>query len=873
MKQFTKKFSRIVLSLLCMVLMAFPSYAEHYASGETTDNVFCIVQDAYSITYELSGGTIEGAKTYYKTGDGDYIPPDPVRTGYDFTEWTPESILSGSTGNVTFTAGWKAKEIVITYDLDGGTWVTGYEAPDTHTYGTTTELPSSSRLYKSGYVFAGWELGGERVHVIDALRLTDVSLTALWKTGADTVLVNGETFNQAVKYLANGTDMGTSDTDHKIVRIERSMTPAPEDAETRTLNGSGEAVTAWAEDDADGTVIHYYTAAASVQANQDSSYMFAGLAALESIGLEMDMSQVTEIDSMYAGCNALSHSMMVGSGYVSYADAFDGCSADAGTEFVIYYSDGYKDLAKDVQATRGGGDHVWLATQDISYDLGGGAFASSYIAPSMKNYGESVELPGEMDMIRNGYGFLGWYADAEFTGDALTEVPADQNEDITYYAKWEPKGSVVRYDANGGTFGESETNEVIYHKVSGTETVTKVLHTNSYDDDGNDVEDYSTSPDLETYVTIPGAESLNVYLEYRMGPSKSTCINFYQGENSSGTRIDVIRTLEPAEERLVELTVPGDTVAIYTTGGAEFWARISADVAETSIETISGSEETPVREGYTFQGWYISPTCTDGTEFTLEDDLGDEVMVYAKWKFDGVTVTYDANGGTFGESETNEVLYQKFVEERTVAESMYTSGYDYGGKFIGSAPANYFDLGFATNLYSASIPGAESLSVNMKFYDPGDAYIMYASTEGGLTSGQSADLGGTVSGEGELKFEIEGDTVWFLGITNFTPTATIRNFTYPAYYVTVEAVLKDTEVKIFSGTEEIPTREGYIFQGWYTSPACTDGMEFTLEEDLGDEVTVYAKWMPVASLLLDANGGTFDDGSTVMSLGEQTVEE
>lgn len=29
----------------------------------------------------------------------------------------------------------------------------------------------------------------------------------------------------------------------------------------------------------------------------------------------------------------------------------------------------------------------------------------------------------------------------------------------------------------------------------------------------------------------------------------------------------------------------------------------------------------------------------------------------------------------------------------------------------------------------------------------------------------------------------------------------------------------------------------------------------------------------VSSLLLDANGGTFEDGSTVMNLGEQTVEE
>lgn len=37
-------------------------------------------------------------------------------------------------------------------------------------------------------------------------------------------------------------------------------------------------------------------------------------------------------------------------------------------------------------------------------------------------------------------------------------------------------------------------------------------------------------------------------------------------------------------------------------------------------------------------------------------------------------------------------------------------------------------------------------------------------------------------------------------------------------------------------------REDYIFCGWYTDTACTDGNEFDLDEPITEDITVYAKW-------------------------------
>ena len=62
------------------------------------------------ITYELNGGTITGAKKSYTTADYGYIPPEPVKSGFRFIGWTPESIPAESTGNLTFTAEWEPME-------------------------------------------------------------------------------------------------------------------------------------------------------------------------------------------------------------------------------------------------------------------------------------------------------------------------------------------------------------------------------------------------------------------------------------------------------------------------------------------------------------------------------------------------------------------------------------------------------------------------------------------------------------------------------------------------------------------------------------------------------------------------------------------
>ena len=142
------------------------------------------------ITYDLGDDAVlEGALSEYGTADYGYIPPTPVREGYKFMGWTPESIPADRDGAITFTANWKADTIgTIRYDLDGGT-ITGEKTEYTvEDYGYVPPTP-----VKKGYTFTGWSLKS----IPDDSKGT-VTFKAKWEAMTATLL-DGESINAKFK--------------------------------------------------------------------------------------------------------------------------------------------------------------------------------------------------------------------------------------------------------------------------------------------------------------------------------------------------------------------------------------------------------------------------------------------------------------------------------------------------------------------------------------------------------------------------------------------------------------------------------------------------------------------------------------------------
>lgn len=72
------------------------------------------------------------------------------------------------------------------------------------------------------------------------------------------------------------------------------------------------------------------------------------------------------------------------------------------------------------------------------------------------------------------------------------------------------------------------------------------------------------------------------------------------------------------------------------------------------------------------------------------------------------------------------------------------------------------------------------------------------------------------------------------------------------------------------------TREGYTFNGWYTSKKFISGTQVTDETEIGKNLTLYAKWTAlVFNFNLDLNGGTLEsiykDGNNKVDYGTEIV--
>ncbi|MCM1259778.1 MAG: InlB B-repeat-containing protein [Prevotella sp.] len=75
--------------------------------------------------------------------------------------------------------------------------------------------------------------------------------------------------------------------------------------------------------------------------------------------------------------------------------------------------------------------------------------------PSTYTKDEIVQLP---EPSMEGYRFLGWYSNSDYTGSAIQSIDSSWQKDLDLYAKWE-KLYQIRYQLDGGTFSEEVPNE------------------------------------------------------------------------------------------------------------------------------------------------------------------------------------------------------------------------------------------------------------------------------------------------------------------------------------------------------------------------------------------------------------------------------
>ena len=675
--------------------------------------------------------------------------------------------------------------VTITYMVDGELFLKQVVMP--------TTVETSSRPYKAGYTFIGW--------YADEACTTPFDFDAYFadETKTDVTVYAGfeeiVTTAVAIIYMADGVQFET--------QVIDDGTAAPT---SRIPGKAGHKFTGWYADEACTTPFDFE--AYFAQEVKTSVIVYAGFEVDEDAVIQIIYyvdGNVAHTQNVTAQTSASDADEPDKTGFVFagwYADAactelfdFDAYFGSAQRSTVSVYA-GFEEIV-DV-LLHYSVDGAVAHTQTVAYDTTESDFA---------------------DPDKDGYEFIGWFA------DAACEKPFDFE---SYFAQTDKAAETTVYA------GFEEIIEIFYY-VDGTLTWTQVVSDDTaaaipnepgkagysfvgwYDKEGDGAKRF----DFEAYFALEQKADVNVYAHF---------------------------------ERIAE-----DAVQISYFADGQPWRTQTVQGGVATPETILA----PTKTGYIFEGWYEDETFE--TPFDLDAFMAEQdkssIAVYARFDAICVKLTYMSQGA---EHDAVEVTIES--AEPTVAVPT-KSGYEFIGWFEDEACETPFD--YQEFFASYFTEGASDVTVYAGFARI--ATITYladgatpASQEQTVTSSTSVSAAQIPKKPGYdfVGWYREGEQEAFDFAAYFEFDAERQDVTLHArfkvrtvyiwYYADPSSDERFHTQPVTIDTKEeygaVPTKQGYVFKAWYTDPGCTK--EFDFDAYFADpdkqSVSVYAGYESAA---------------------------
>ena len=524
----------------------------------------------------------------------------------------------------------------------------------------------------------------------------------------------------------------------------------------------------------------------------------------------------------------------------------------------------------------------------VTFETSGG---SKVDGTKVKN-GEKVNQP--TDPIREGYTFGGWYRKPScLEVDKWDFTKNNVTADITLYAKWTANKYTVTFKIDGEVY---KTQSVEYDKAPKEEKPEREGHTFNgwYTDELCSAEskfDFKSGK-VKGETTLYGKWVADVVKHQ---------VTFNSDGGSAVESQEVIhgqkaqRPVSPTKEGYIFVgwytdsrkTVEFDFVNGVITKDTILYAKWEASDPEVITVTFnskggsevapitnieSGSKITkpadPVREGYVFVGWFKDTGGTLTEEFNFaEESITGSMVLFAKWELAKYMVTFDSDGGSAVESQEIE---NGSKAHRPVSPTK--EGYLFLGWYVDEAKTIEFDFvnGVITKditLYAkweASNPDVITVTFNSKGgsevapitnIESGSKITKPADPvrEGYVFVGWFKDTAGTLTEEFNFAEEsITGSMVLYAKweVAKYTVTFNSDGGSAVQSQV-VEHGQKAVRVS--------PTKEGYLFLGWYVDEAKTIEFDF-VNGVITKDITLYAKWeedsAEVITVTFNSKGGS-----------------
>ena len=451
----------------------------------------------------------------------------------------------------------------------------------------------------------------------------------------------------------------------------------------------------------------------------------------------------------------------------------------------------------------------WTIIQrTITFNVKGGSAVSAVV------FDEGTNATAPAAPEKYGYRFEGWYSDEELTtAYNISSASSNLTEDITLYAKWNPKQYKATFVVNGGSYVSQQTL------------------------------DYNTA------ITKP-QDPKRTHYTFGGWYTDEGLITAYNFETSVITQ-DI--------SLYAKWTIITHVITVNTNGGTAV-TPITFDEG-SSLGTIPSD---PKKTGYTFAGWFSNEGLTSGFNFATDvSRLTDNITVYAKWNPKQYKATFVVNGGSYVSQQTLD--YNTAI---TKPQDPKRTHYTFGGWYTdeGLITAYNFETSVITqdiSLYAKWTIITHVITVNT---NGGTAVTPITFDEGsslGTIPSDPKKTGYTFAGW----FSNEGLTSGFnfaTDVSRLTDNITVyAKWNIKSYTVTFDAqsgtpapnaVSADYGSTITSPQE--PEKTGYSFGGWFKDANLTD--EFIFGTDvITDNINLKAKWnINVYTVTFNSNGGS-----------------
>ena len=341
--------------------------------------------------------------------------------------------------------------------------------------------------------------------------------------------------------------------------------------------------------------------------------------------------------------------------------------------------------------------------------------------------------------------------------------------------------------------------------------------------------------------------------------------------NASG----IVTAVAPGSAAIRGTTVNGKTDSVTFTVRRPITITLDADGGTCSQIEISafsgyaiGGLPTATRQYYNFKGWYTA----NGITVTADTAFDDDTTLYARWEGLPFILTLDANGGAFGPEYNNATEIDREAKVGTKVGALPLPSRD-----------NYSFLGWYTaqtqeNGVEVTADYIQQTTTGLTVYAIwiSHPYPMYFDANDG-TCDILSKTGAVDKPIGELPvperpyytfdgwFTSDGTEVTpFYTQSDATPVTVYAHWTPEQYTMTFDvnggscAVTQNSyPVDMDIGELPVPTRDYYIFTGWYIEGDPVIHVTASYQQATTDDVTATARWTPLPySVTFNANGGS-----------------